>query len=61
MIFLILIAVCAMTMVMLSFTSDKTNEYDVAEPNRKNDYSIAMNANTHRQIVIPDWVDIDGA
>ena len=48
-------------MVILSFIPDKANEYDVAEPNRKNDYSIAMNANTHRQIVIPDWVDIDGA
>lgn len=60
MIFLILIVVCAMIMVILSFISDKDNEYDVAEPNRKNDYSIAMNANTHRQIVIPDWVDIDG-
>ena len=39
-------------MVILSFTSNKTNEYDVAEPNRKNDYSIAMNVNTHRKIII---------
>ena len=50
-----------MTMVIpLFFTSNITNEYDVAEPNRKDDYSIAINTNTHRKIAIPDWVDIDG-
>lgn len=60
MIFMILIVACVMTMVIVSFISDKANEYDVVEPNRKNYYSIAMNANTLRQILIPDWVDIDG-